>query len=463
MMDEFSVVISDLTDQDPSQNVSSIKNAVIARLEASDQNVEIESTDFFNHTYAPDLVLYWRSDGTSRHVYLRTSDNPQYIREDITVVADKNPIIMPLVPLRDSSDSSQLENESANASTLIATPSSIHEFAEARMESPVTGLLSHAVLQGGRGLLNEERARSVSSAVDAGFAAAQLSGIEGTRQAVVAAEELLDPARAGILTRLLHAVWLGSGAPASAFPGATGITAELDPVSLKLLLDITVSEDPEFWRRIGAGITLEKLCELEISSKSNGLQHLIEYSVDRLRAKSCRVSGIKNEELDSRHFRWFVAAGLLGFETRNYVTHFSPGSASSMGAIERPEPTPPNLGLLIHRARSFDINLDEITIESDDGRRIDYRPPSGTEIWRDGVLEKLSYVLSAKQSSAVSAVVPLPGGSRNFTCDLENSTASGRTGAKYYLAEMIQYAIPLLRDLSRTESHQLLDLLSDEV
>ncbi|MDX3526006.1 hypothetical protein P1P75_06035 [Streptomyces sp. ID05-39B] len=461
-MDAFSVVISDLTDQDPSRNVSSIKNAVIARLEASDQDVQIESTDFFNHTYAPDLVLHWRGEATSRHVYLRTSDNPEYIREDIAVVAGRNPIIMPLVPLRDSSSSSELENESANASTLVATPSSIHEFTEAGIDSPITGLLSHAVLQGGRGLLNEERARSVSSAVDAGFNAAQVSGVEETREAVVAAEELLDPARAGVLTRLLHAVWLGSGAPASAFPGATGITAELDPVSLKLLLDITVSEDPEFWRRIGSGITLEKLCELEVSRESDGLQYLIEASIDRLRAKSCRVSGIKSNDLDSLHFRWFVSTGLLGFETRNYVTHFSPASASAMDSIERPDPIPPHLGLLIHRAKTSDINLDEITIESDDGRRIDYRAPTGTAIWRDTVLEQLANVLGTKRSSAVSAVVPLPGGARHLKCDLESLTASGRTGAKFYLSEMIQFALPLLRDLSRTESDQLYSLLSNE-
>ncbi|WP_141754027.1 hypothetical protein [Streptomyces subrutilus] len=458
-MDEFSVVISDLTDQDPSRNVSSIKNAVIARLEASDQGVRIESTEFFNHTYAPDLVLHWQGDGQSRQVYLRTSDNPDYIREDISAIAGKNPIIMPLVPLRDSAGSGELETASASASTLVATPSSINEFAEVRTDSAVSGLLSHAVLQGGRGLLSEERVRSVSSAVDAGFAAAQLSEPEETRQAVVAAERLLDPARAGVLTRLLHAVWLGSGAPASAFPGATGITADLDPVSLKLLLDITVSDDPEFWRRIASGITLEKLCELEISADSESLQHLIAASVDRLRAKSLRVSGIKNPELSSLALRWFVSAGLLGFESRNYVTHFSPGPVSSMGTVDRPNPIPPHLSLLIHRASSAGINLDEITIESDDGRRIDYRPPSGTEIWRDNVLDQLASVLGQKRSAAVSAVVPLPGGARHLTCDLESLTASGRTAAKFHLSELIQFAIPLLRDLSRVESGQLIEAI----
>ncbi|GCD99655.1 hypothetical protein [Embleya hyalina] len=452
-MDDFSNVLSDLTDGDPFLNVASIKNAVIARLEASDADVRVESTEYFNHTYAPDLVLHWKNDNSFRHIYLRTSDNPDYIREDLAVVSETSPIIMPLVSLREHDDGS-LELESTNARTLVATPSTITEFATTHGERTIAGLLSHAVLQGGRGLLSEQRARSVSAVIDAGFTAAQVSETEETRRAVMAAEALLDPARAAVLTRLLHAVWLGSGAPASTFPGATGITAHLDSAGLRLLLDISISDDTEFWRRIGKGISLEQLCELEVSSESNSLQYLVESNLDHLRAKSCRVSQIGNAEVAAHSVRWFVSSGVLAFKSRDYVSLFSPGPVSSTAFYEDGESSPLRLGLLMDRAQAADVDVDEVTIESDNGRRIDYRSPTGTRMWADEVLGQLSSVLG-RHSVVISATTPLAGGTRHLKCDLENLTASGRTGAKFYLLEMLRYAIPLLRGLSPTERDSL--------
>ena len=58
MSDEVAIAISGMLDGDPERNITSIKNAVIAQFRESDQGVIPETTEYFNHTYAPDIVLH---------------------------------------------------------------------------------------------------------------------------------------------------------------------------------------------------------------------------------------------------------------------------------------------------------------------------------------------------------------------------------------------------------------------
>ncbi|UUU32006.1 hypothetical protein JIX56_20010 [Streptomyces sp. CA-210063] len=460
-MNEFTVVISDLVEDDPARNVESIKRAVISNLRASDAAVEIESTDYFNHTYAPDLVLRWDKGKEERQVYLRTSGNPEYLREDVAVISDRKPILMPLAPLRNPHQIAELGRESASASTLIADPASLYAFSAERQERPVLGLLSRAVLQGGRGLVDEDRARSTSDAVGLGFVAAQQAEVESTRDAVVAAESLLAPTHAGQLTRLLHAVWLGSGAPASSFPGATGVTAELDAVGLKLLLDIAVTEDDEFWQRIGAGITLERVCEIELGVHSQNLQRLIQSNLDHFKAKSLRISDVPVQTDFGADPRWFVHSGVLGYTTDRYRAIFSVGSVSSMDFMEEIENGSVELAELLDRASDAGLNISELVLESAAGGKIDYKAPPHSDISRDDLLQDLSSALG-NRSSVLSVVVPLGGGSRQLACDLTKRAASGRTVAKFYLSEFLQSAVPILRSLRPSERNSIFDLVEVE-
>lgn len=456
-MNDFSIAISDLVDDDPVRNVESIKNAVISKLRESDAAVRIESTDYFNHTYAPDLVLRWDREKEERHVYLRTSGNPAYLREDVAVIAERKPILMPLAPLRDRGQSAELGSESADAGTLVADPASLYGISADKRERPVLGLLSRAVLQGGRGLVDQARARSTSDAVGLGFVAAQQAEPELTRDAVVAAESLLDPAHAGQLTRLLHAVWLGSGAPATSFPGATGVTAELDAAGLQLLLDIAITDEDDFWRRIGSGVSLERLCEIEVGATSENLQRLVRVNLDHFKAKSCRISDEPFMVDYGSEPRWFTNSGVLGYTTDRYRALFSTGPISSLDFMESIEDGSVELDELLHRATEAGLNISELVIESSTGGRIDYKAPRDSDIYSDETLQELSRALG-RQSSVLSAVVPIGGGFRHLTCDLTKRAASGRTVARFYLSELLNNAVPLLRSLRPSERGFLSEL-----
>ncbi|WP_158697364.1 hypothetical protein [Streptomyces hokutonensis] len=457
-MSEYSVAIANLVDDDPSRNVQSIKNAVIANLLSSDSSVRIETTEYFNHTYAPDLILRWEGVKEERQVFLRTNTNPQYLREDVEVISEKKPILMPLAPLADPRSHEELGRESANARTLVADPDSLYAFSAEGRGQPVLGLFSRAVLQGGKGLVDQERARSTSDAVGLGFAGAQRAEVDQTREAVEVTESLLDSSHADQFTRLLHAVWLGSGASPASFPGATGVRADLDAPALKLLLDIAVAEESDFWRRIGGGVTLSQLCTIDVPASSENLQRLVNVNLDWLKAKSCLVSDAALTEEYGYKPRWFTQSGLLGYTTDRYQTFFSTGRTSSLPSVEDAESGETDLPELLDRAHVAGLSISELVIESAAGGQIEYTAPPNSGFGHDEILEDLGGALG-RRSSVKAVAIALGGGSRHLWCDLTHRTASGRTKATFPLADFMASAIPILKSLRRGEYAEISGLV----
>ena len=57
----------------------------------------MHTTDYFNNSFAPDLVLTWPREGTERFVYLRTSANIGFcLIQDVALIDDSTLIVMPL-------------------------------------------------------------------------------------------------------------------------------------------------------------------------------------------------------------------------------------------------------------------------------------------------------------------------------------------------------------------------------
>lgn len=460
MMDDFSIFLRDLSLDDPTRNVTAIKKAVSDRLQRTDAGISVRTTDYFNHTFAPDLIIRWPDDGSTRNVFLRTTTNLGYLREDIAVASSAKAMFVPLASLGGGEQAQALEQESKSASTLVASPGTIATFADMRRDSPVVGVLSRAVLQGGRGVIDQDHARRASHAVDQGFSAAQRADIETTREALVTAEDLLDPAHSDVVTRLLHAVWLGSGASSSAFPGASGVSAHLDANSLQLLLSMPLSEDQDFWRRIGKDVTLDRLCDVDVDTRSDSLQLLVNLNLDRFRAKGCRVSD-RVEQLGDAvpTARWFVRNKTLGFQARRYNAFFSPTGVPSAEPSEDPV-REVSLDELIDRARAAAVKVSEVVLEANNGRQIDYKAPIDSDVASDEILRDLGELLR-DDSSVVSAVLPLGVGGRLIRCDLKNRTATGRTVAKYYLSEFLGTALPILWSHTTGEAEALAELMAE--
>jgi hypothetical protein len=446
-MSHFADAINYLApDDDPRQRISAIKNVVIENLRATDERIHVEVTDHFNHSYVPDLVLSWPGTTESRHVFLRTSFRAWDLMQDLDLLSAERPILMPLAPIEraDPVTYEGLEEKSREQRTLITDPYGLEAFDQETDATPVVSLLSHAILQGGRGVFSSNRAHRISEEVGAGFVGAREADYEATSIAVQAAETALDSHRASQLNRLLHAVWVGSGAPPTQFPGATGITATLDPEALKFILDLPDLDDAEFWARLGHGITTERLCQLGQFPANANLQRLLNGSAHRLQAKACRVVTVRS---GVEATQWEIAENTVTLRTSSHRIHFAPKYLQELPENSLPVEPVSVVGLRA-RAALAEVNIGEVKLSNGDST-ISYGSEERPDVAQDETLAAVERAIGG--ALVVSATARIGSGARTVRCNLTAGTASGNSNAMYFLAELAATAVPLLAQVSREE------------
>jgi hypothetical protein len=450
-MSAFAEAIRYLTaDEDPARRITAIKTAVIENLQATDERVRIEVTNHFNHSYVPDLILSWSSSSEERRLFLRTSFRAWDLMEDLTLLADERPILMPLAPIEqdDRVADEALQTRSRSQRTLITNPYGLEALDDETNAAPVVSLLSHAILQGGRGLITSHRAREVSEEVSAGFQGAQSADYESTSIAVRATEDVLDSHRASQLTSLLHAVWVGSGASPSQFPGATGTTAVIDAESLKFILDLPGLEDPDFWDRLGRGLTTERLCQLIDLPASANLERLLRSNAHRLQSKACRVIAARSGVATSQ---WEIVASTLTLRTAEHRIHFAPRHLKELPESSLPVSSVSVGGLRTRAARAH-VKISEVRLTNGDST-ITYGSDDRPDIVQDQTLVAVEEAV--RGATVASAVARIGDGNKTVRCNLTEATASGNGNAMYYVAELAVYAAPLLTELSVEEFDEI--------
>lgn len=437
-------------DEDPRRRIAAIKTAVIDNLRATDGRLQVEVTDHFNHSYVPDLVLSWPGASETRRLFLRTSFRAWDLMQDLDLLAADRPILMPLAPIQkdDPVVDEALQTRSSSQRTLITDPYGLEAFDDETEASPVVSLLSHAILQGGRGLINSRRAREVSEEIGAGFRGAQAADYDSTNIAVQATEEVLDSHRASQLTSLLHAVWVGAGAPPTQFPGATGTTAIIEAESLKFILELPDLDDPEFWARLGYGLTTERLCQLVDFPANLNLQRLLSRNVHRLQSKACKVitagSGVESSQ-------WEIIDSTLTLRTADHRIHFAPRYLKDLPESSLPI-EPLSVDGLRRRAAQAEVRISEVKLSNGDST-IAYGSDDRPDVAQDDALAAVEGVV--RGATVVSAVARIGDGSKTVRCNVQTGTASGNSSSMYYLAELATAGAPLLTELTVGELDEI--------
>ncbi len=92
IVSSLSSTLADLSSHNPDQNVAAIKTSVANYLHEADPSAIVETTEYFNHTFSPDIVLRWRDEGSGvRPVYIRTDAREASLREDLEYLPDESP------------------------------------------------------------------------------------------------------------------------------------------------------------------------------------------------------------------------------------------------------------------------------------------------------------------------------------------------------------------------------------
>lgn len=440
--------------EDSRNCIESIKQTVVAELLALDPRVHLKTTEYFNHSYIPDLVATWPDDPSARerYVYLKYNTELGYLFDDLSLVRDHGPILfgMGQTPRNDAVSASRLDEASRETGTLVTDAPGV----EALIGSSATKffrLVGSAVTQGGRGLLDEAVATGALSALNRGFDGARRIDGQLTRGAADVAETIFDETHADRIIRLLQAVWIGSGGSLGDFPGKQSLTAGIADDALQFLLEFESVHDKDFWLRVGQHVSIAQLCRLRLPGGSPNLDHLMWTNASRYLAKACRVRSEEPMLSDSVEsgWRWFVERELVGLIGHSCSAYLS----DRIEDIDRVPPTR-SQGLshadLSRRARG--LVLSELELWSA-GRVLKYLSEDGANVLDDPALVLLEQSLG-RETLIRKAGVALRDG-RSLSCDLVTATAAGKTSSRIGLPSLLLSSLKLFAAVEPDEYEAL--------
>lgn len=450
-------ITSALEIDSPRESVNSVKRLVSQEISELDRGVEVYSTEYFNHTYVPDLVLRWRRErDRERHVYLRFTESPEYLAEGLAKIDPdvEQPMIFGLTPLAGDQRSIDLLKSSARERSALVTDSSAMEsFLDGRKEDPVVGLLTNAITQGGRGLLNSEQSRLVSESVSRGFEGARNLSADSARAATSTLPDVLDKHQSDRLIRFLHAVWIGSGGSTDGFPEVSDLSGELSDEALEFLLRFEEVADLEFWRRVGRKSSVGQISRLDTSVSPENLARLIRANIDILWARSCLVVSDEQPALDDPvgEFYWTTQSGKLALRGRGFTAYLSE-QAEDLKGMNTNQSSGVGVSELIDRARDVKLNSLRLT-DNADSLSFDSR-----DVMKDRRLRGLADRFSPR--ARVDYAQATLSSSTNLNIDFRRRTATGATKSKPQLAEVVNVAIRTLQGMSESEKDALTEMLT---
>jgi hypothetical protein len=450
-----------LTVADPRDSVEGIKLAVIDELTEFDPRMHIKATEYFNHTFSPDLVASWPHDPSigERYIYLRYSSQPEYLLEDVELVADNHPIVFSLnEPFAVSDVDLKISDVSRRADTLVTDAYGIEKFIEGRT-SEFIGLISTAIAQGGRGFVDQPSAEENTENLSRGFDGALSVLRDPTRKAAETIQNLLTENQANRAMRLLQAVWVGAGGRMEDFPGPRWLAGDIADDALQFLLEYRPIGDIDFWRRLGQKVDISQLSRMNLPKGSSNLDTFMYSNRDILWARSCRVKLGQDRlsEGSSGDLKWLVEASFLTLQGADFSAYVAQNSDAT-SKLKHLRGTPISIDELINRTE--DVAVNEVDLAIGD-KHLRYTSTGGQTVAEDETLSGLTGAIGP--GARVKRVGIALQNARNVSCDFITSTASARTNSKINLSELLVAIVPVLRAMPTEKKQQLRAFLGFDI
>lgn len=444
--------------EEPWNSARAVKEVVASEFHALDPRVEIKFTEYFNHTFAPDLVLTWPTvDGAhERYVYLKYNTEVQFLLEDLRMVEDKRPILLGLESQawRYAASVRELAVASKESDTLVTDPAGVETLVE-QGSNKFFRLVGSAIAQGGRGLVDGRTAERTTASLHSGLEGARNVDTRPTAIATTLIQELLRDEFAGRITRLLQAVWVGSGGRLEDFPGDRALSEDIPDDALQFLLEMEVIDDELFWDRLGSRVNITQLGRVKLPDGSPNLERLMASNVQRLWARACRVrreQPVLSEVIRDNPY-WIV--------DRHLALKWPRFAAYVAETVERLVDVPEarhdgvRFSELVQRANDMVISDLEW---SNDGRVLRYSSEDHDDVAHDSAVGEFERGLGAN-ALIRRAGVTLPSG-KQLSVDFMSRTVGGKGGTKLAMSELLAPSLHLLCDLSDEEREELTQLLA---
>lgn len=408
-MNDIRAALSDAMNAARGEDVMvGVKNIVVTEIENVDPDIDIRTTDYFNHSFAPDIVLSWKEAGKSisRDVFLRYSFRSAQLGRDVPALADLGPIVLALQDNVDKQILRDMRQDVEGAPRLLLTnvpalDDIVDESDTGRISSnyrpalPLIGLFRSNIMRGGRGLLASDTAtrirEQIRSSADTND---ELRNID-TFAAIV--DNLFLSDSAARLTRASQLLRMGLSGEISLLddPGfnddpddyvGTVIRGRLSDAELQVLVPYLlrrpdVTTDPAFWAHIGSMMSLERLESMWAHFSNLDLTPLAKANLDSWTARRAAVS-INADAIDSDwgmgDESWHIHARMLCLVIGGWRLHLSLDGRKTRG---RSNENPPARWADIQSALS-EYPISSVTLQGI-ARKLGISAENSTDVYND--------------------------------------------------------------------------------
>lgn len=309
-----------------------VKLRVCEELARVDPAAEIRRTDYFNHSFVPDVVVKWASE-PPREVFLRFM-GADSVQEDLDRIGSSGPVLVDLSAA--TAPGAREERLLATSVAIESQPSVLITDTEATEHirpSDSTNLVEHLVvsnvLRAGRGQLTESTAIQAVTESRAGFVGATDLDANAVQAAVEVARSLLSPEVERRVEKSMQLLWWAGGGSPEDFPVTVPDDMVLNPSDTREFLrmmftDTQLIDDPAFWSRLADRLSFDMLVEAGEVRSSENLNHLMKALASRIELSHAVIDRHERPFPPDDELRWALSDSFLRLVGPDWSCRFTP-------------------------------------------------------------------------------------------------------------------------------------------
>lgn len=253
---------------DEIETIQSIKDKTRYYIEQCSPESNIRYTDYFNHTFIPDMVIDWNKQ--ERYLYIRTTSDINWIFEDAKLLDIFHPIILTIEDFSEITDKSTLELQSKTINSLISNTMTLGMLAKQNREQTIYKIVNYPIPQYGRGLFTKPLAtKTAQDFIDGTNAAESLNGNQ-VAQSLQTMHQVMSNDGRNQIDSFYQALWCGHGGAITDYPSPALLEKEINDEGWDYLL--SHSDENTQWSSIPAKLTLSQTSQLNAQKTPLQLQ-----------------------------------------------------------------------------------------------------------------------------------------------------------------------------------------------
>ncbi len=360
-----------LAHQDMVTASTEVKRLLCDELARADPTAAIHRTEYFNHTYVPDVVLFW--DGLEpREVFLRFAAAPGRLLADIERVGASGPVIFDLssaarereVTERLLASDAVRHTSNGSPGVLITDSEATQHVRPSQAKNMVERLVIGNLLRSGRGNLDEPTAKQAVRVSRAGYDGAMATEPDDVRDTVTVAEELFASETKRRVERTLQLLWWVGGGLPDEFPISVLDDMELNPADTQdFLREVFAAEetieDDAFWSRLADRLSFNSLVGVGDVTHSENLRRLMVPLAGRLKLSHAALNKRDRPFPPFDQLEWGLEQKFLCLRGPEWECRFTPDGNRFSQRRDEGEPVP----LAEVDYRSMDHRVEEVEID----------------------------------------------------------------------------------------------------